>query len=100
VTGHDRSEKWWPISRVWPYRRPFLANSAINVRAILWNNEKRDEEHINECVHWSVIDRLNSGGRVEGKGHGKYQVHLYKSQNNNIPKGKIVECTREENDLM
>src|SRR5262252_7892771 len=75
-----RSEKRWPISHAWPYRRPLLAASAINVRAILWNNEKRDETHINERLHWSVIDRLNRGGLVDGKGQGpvKYQVHLYK----------------------
>jgi len=97
-----RSEKKWPISRTWPYRRPLLAAAAINVRAILWNNEKPDETHINERLHWSVIDRLNRGGLVDGKGQGpvKYQVHLYKSQNDDIPKEKIAEHTREEDDLV
>jgi hypothetical protein len=35
---------------------------------------------------------------VDGKSQGpvKYQIHLYKSQNDDIPKEKIAEHTREE----
>jgi hypothetical protein len=52
-----RSEKGWPISSIWPYRRPvLLADGALNV-GVLWNWQDRNERHINEKVHWSVLER-------------------------------------------
>jgi uncharacterized protein (DUF2235 family) len=52
-----RSERGWPISTFWPYRRPvLLADGALNV-GVLWNGQNKEERHINEKVHWSMIER-------------------------------------------
>ena len=61
-----RSEKWWPISSVFPYIRPVLAPRAIEVRAVLWNGEKPRDEHINEEIHWTVLSRLGRYAPVDG----------------------------------
>jgi uncharacterized protein (DUF2235 family) len=68
-----RSEKWWPISSFVPYRRPVLPSDAIEVRAILWNGENPKEKHINEKIHWSVVERYKKAGRVDGKGEVVYE---------------------------
>jgi uncharacterized protein (DUF2235 family) len=82
-----RSEKWWPISSIFPYRRPLLPDSAIDVRAIIWNGEKPEEVHINESIHWSVCIRLQHGGIVDGKGECPYSIQLFKKP------GRIRDCS-------
>src|SRR5262249_22748091 len=59
------SERGWPISTVFPYRRPVLNANAINI-GVIWNSEDPKEVHINEKVHWSVRDRYGQSGRLDG----------------------------------
>jgi len=51
------SERGWPLSSIWPYRRPVLAPSAVDI-GVIRNNENPREKHVGEMIHWSVIERL------------------------------------------
>jgi uncharacterized protein (DUF2235 family) len=89
-----RSERWWPISRIWPYLRPVFPPDAIQVRAILWNGENKHDEHINEMVHWSVMRRLGESAPVHGAGNIVYRPPNVEQAT--ITPDRITQCTLEE----
>ena len=54
-----RSEAGWPVSTVFPYRRPVLAPRAVKVN-VFWNGEDPKQVHVAEQIHWSVFKRLGN----------------------------------------
>ena len=92
-----RSEKIWPISRIWPYIRPVLAPDAIEVRAIRWNGENPKERHVNEMIHWSVFERLGKPAPVEGKRNRVYRPKNLEGLK--VPQDRIAQRTVEEERL-
>jgi len=68
----NKSNRWWPVSRIWPFRRPVEADEKTYQRLARWNNWPLDERPVNETVHWSVQLRLREGGRVEDHRHEGY----------------------------
>ena len=63
-----RSNRFWPVSRIWPFKRPVLADRAKFEAIARWNNWPADELPINERVHWSVRLRLEHGGNIDSPG--------------------------------
>jgi len=57
-----RSERRWPISRLFPYRRQVFGGPAA----------KTGEVPINERIHWSVQSRLEQPAAVDGAGERSY----------------------------
>jgi hypothetical protein len=52
-----RSERGWPISTLWPFHRPVLWTDKALSPSVWWNGENADERHVNEAVHWSLVER-------------------------------------------
>jgi uncharacterized protein (DUF2235 family) len=59
------SNRIWPVSRVFPFRRPVFATAEEWERLRRANNWQPDEQPINERVHWSVKLRLATGGLLQ-----------------------------------
>src|SRR3984893_2812330 len=92
-----RSERFWPISRIFPYIRPVLAPNDIEVRAIRWNGENPNETHVNEMIHWSVFKRLGQAAPLDGKGDVEYWPKNLDGLG--IPEERIAKRTPEEKRL-
>jgi hypothetical protein len=80
------STKGWLIDHAFPHYRKVLSPAAVH-HGYLSNTEDPNQEHINERVHWSVID----------KHHGQ-TAPLYNPPNlpPHIPAGKIANLTEQE----
>jgi hypothetical protein len=80
----------WPLDHAFPHYRKVLSPVAIH-HGYLFNTDDPAEEHINERVHWSVIEK-----------HQGRAPPLYNPQNlpANIPDEKIVAITDEERELL
>jgi uncharacterized protein (DUF2235 family) len=88
------SNHGWPISRIRPNIRRILPKSALSVRALLWNSFNRKREHVNELIHWSVLERRDSKAtQVDGKRTGKYAPRNIPAA---IPEERIAGRTDEE----
>lgn len=92
-----RSEHGWPISTVFPYRRPVLAPNAIQVRAMVWNGENKKERHINEKIHWSILERLGKIAKVNWLGQVRYEP---KNLTQTPPSNAIASMTSIERELL
>jgi hypothetical protein len=88
-----RSNRWWPISRVWPYRRRVLAPAATKARPFILSDEDPSAENINERVHWSVFERLGKRAPVDGLGE---EIYAPSNVPKNIKPDQIANCTPTE----
>jgi uncharacterized protein (DUF2235 family) len=81
------STRGWPIDHMFPHYRVLLSPVAVH-HGYLRNSEDPTEEHINESVHWSVLDKRKTGD--------------YSPQNlpADIPLEKIAAITEEEQILL
>src|SRR5215203_3206480 len=84
------SERGWPLSSIWPYRRPVLAPSAVDI-GVIRNNENPREKHVGEMIHCSVIERLGKTAPVDS-GEGTYRPP---NPPNSLPADRIVLQTKE-----
>jgi hypothetical protein len=84
------STKGWPIDHTFPHYRKVLSPDAIH-HGYVSNTADPSEEHINERVHWSVIER-----RQEQK------TPLYDPANlpEHIPAEKVSGLTDQERQLL
>ena len=58
----DSAKGWW-IDQTFPHGRVILSPDAIE-HGLFFNTANADEEHVNEKVHWSVIDRRNAASSL------------------------------------
>lgn len=84
------STEGWPLDHLLPHYRKVLSPVAIH-HGYLFNNEDRSEEHINERVHWSVIEKRN---RQPGSSYEPRNLPGY------IAAEKIAAITEEERVLL
>jgi uncharacterized protein (DUF2235 family) len=80
----------WPLDHAFPHYRKVLSPVAIH-HGYLENSDDPAEEHINERVHWSVIEK-----------HQGRAPPLYNPPNlpADIPEEKIAAITDEERELL
>jgi hypothetical protein len=74
-----RSNRGWPLR---PYVRGVLAELAARPRLLRWLRKDRDNEAINERVHWSVIERQAFAAAPAGLA--------------DVPSDRIAACTELE----
>ena len=85
-----RSNRGWPLR---PYVRGVLAELAARPRLLRWLRKDRDNEAINERVHWSVIERQAfAAALVEGSRSAKYAPAGLAD----VPSDRIAACTELE----
>jgi uncharacterized protein (DUF2235 family) len=58
----DSAKGWW-IDQTFPHGRVILSPDAIE-HGFFFNTANSDETHINEKVHWSVLDRRNAASTL------------------------------------
>ncbi len=88
-----RSNRGWGPSRWWPHVRKGLSEYAARRRRLLRRRMGWNSEHINEKVHWSVIERQRLAATlVEGSPSGKYAPAGLP----NVPSDRVAECTELE----
>ncbi len=80
----------WPLDHFFPHYRTVLSPVAIH-HGYLSNSEDRSEEHINERVHWSVIEKRN---RQAGSSYEPRNLPGY------IAAERIAAITEEERVLL
>ena len=91
----DSAKGWW-IDQTFPHGRVILSPDAIE-HGLFFNTANSDEEHVNEKVHWSVIDRRNAASSLMFGQSAKYApVNLPAT----IPNDKIAAITPEEQALL
>lgn len=83
----DSTKGWW-LDHLLPHYRTVLSPDAI-IHGYLFSSRKTDEEHINERVHWSVVDK-----RGGGPGYTPRNLPA------DIPALKIAASTPEERALL
>jgi hypothetical protein len=88
-----RSERFWPVSRIWPFLRPVLPTQEQWDRDAWWNSWRKGELPVKEHVHWTVAERFGHKAPVEGRGEECYTPR-------NVPNGvfasHIAPMTPEE----
>ena len=97
LTGNieDSSKGWW-IDETFPHGRVILSPDAIE-HGLFFNTANSDEEHVNEKVHWSVIDRRSAASSLMFGTPAKYApVNLPVA----IPNDRIAAITPEEQMLL
>jgi hypothetical protein len=82
----------WPISRIFPHLRAVLSPDAIR-HGFLLNTRKPHEQHVNEKVHWSVIEKLERKCNYLGNPDVPYAPPNVASP---IPSDRIAKMTDEE----
>jgi hypothetical protein len=82
----------WPIDHRWPHLRKVLSPDAIN-HGLLFSTTDAAEEHINERVHWSAIEKRGRRCTIYGKADTPYQPSNLPE---NILSNKIADITAEE----
>jgi hypothetical protein len=90
----DSAKGWW-IDETFPHGRVILSPDAIE-HGLFFNTANAAEEHVNERVHWSVIDRRGQQCLMFGK------LDKYAPSNlpATIPDDKIAAITPEEQVLL
>ncbi len=86
------SSAGWPISRMFPHLRAVLSPDAIR-HGFLFNTRQPQEQHINEKVHWSVIEKLERKCNYLGDPNVPYAPPNVASP---IPSDRIAGMTDEE----
>ena len=96
IDGEVRdSSVGWPVSRHFPHARIVLAADAIH-HGIFFNTRRPQEEHINERVHWSVLEKHGRPCNYFGVPNTPYlPLNLPQA----IPRERIAEVTPEESML-
>ena len=93
VDGEVRdSSLGWPVSRLFPHARIVLAPDAIH-HGIFFNTRRPQEEHINERVHWSVMEKHGRPCNYFGVPGTPY---LPENLPQAIPRERVAEMTPEE----
>jgi uncharacterized protein (DUF2235 family) len=93
IDGEVRdSSVGWPVSRFFPHARIVLASDAIH-HGIFFNTRRRQQEHINERVHWSVIKKHARACNYFGVPGTPYLPHNLPQA---IPRERVAEITPEE----
>jgi uncharacterized protein (DUF2235 family) len=83
----DSTKGWW-LDHLWPHYRTVLSPDAI-FHGYFFSRKNPDEEHINERVHWSVIEKRGGAG-----------TYAPRNLPANIPAAKIAAMTDEERVLL
>jgi hypothetical protein len=83
------STKGWLVDHYWPHYRAVLSPVAIH-HGYFFNSKNPDEEHINECVHWSVM----------AKHAGRTSPYDPRNLPLPVPVEKIAAMTDEEQRLL
>jgi hypothetical protein len=91
----DSAKGWW-IDETFPHGRVILSPDAIE-HGLFFNTANSDEEHVNERVHWSVIDRRNAASCLMFGKPAKYAPDNLPAT---IPDDKIAMVTPEEQALL
>jgi uncharacterized protein (DUF2235 family) len=96
IDGEVRdSSVGWPVSRIFPHARIILASDAIH-HGIFFNTRVPQEEHINERVHWSVLEKHGRLCNYFGVPDTPYlPLNLPQA----IPRERVAEVTPEERTL-
>ena len=66
------SSKGWIIDEIFPHGRSILSPDAID-HGIFFNTPNRNNEHINERIHWSVLKKLGQPCTVCGVKNTPYK---------------------------
>lgn len=91
----DSAKGWW-IDEIFPHGRVVLSPDAIE-HGFFFNRANSDEEHVNERVHWSVIERRNAPSCLMFGEPAKYAPDNLPAT---IPNDKIAMLTPEEQALL
>ncbi len=91
----DSAKSWW-IDQTFPHGRVILSPDAIE-HGLFFNTANADEEHVNEKVHWSVIERRNAASSLMFGKPAKYAPNNLPAT---IPADKIAAITPEEQALL
>ena len=91
----DSAKGWW-IDQTFPHGRVILSPDAIE-HGLFFNTANSDEEHVNERVHWSVIDRRRAASSLMFGQSAKYAPDNLPAA---IPDEKIAAITPEEQALL
>lgn len=83
----DSTKGWW-LDHVLPHYRRVLSPDAIH-HGYLFSRADKQEEHINERVHWSVIEKRHNQAAYDPRNLPQ-----------NIPPDKIAAITAEERVLL
>jgi len=86
------SSKGWIIDEIFPLGRLILSPDAID-HGIFFNTANRNDEHINERIHWSVLKKLGQPCTVCGVRNTPYKPSNMPAT---IPPDKIADITPEE----
>ena len=82
----------WPVSRLFPHTRVVLAPDAIH-HGIFFNTRRPQEEHINERMHWSVLEKHGRPCNYFGVPDTPYLPHNLPQA---IPRDRVAEVAPEE----
>jgi uncharacterized protein (DUF2235 family) len=91
----DSAEGWW-IDETFPHGRVILSPDAIE-HGLFFNTANSNEQHVNERVHWSVIDRRVAASCLM---FGKAAKYTPDNVPATIPGDKIAAITPEEQVLL
>jgi len=91
----DSAKGWW-IDQTFPHGRVILSPDAIE-HGFFFNTANSDEQHVNEKVHWSVIDRRNAGSSLMFGQPARYAPGNLPAT---IPANRIAAITPEEQALL
>ena len=91
----DSAKGWW-IDQTFPHGRVILSPDAIE-HGLFFNTANADEEHVNEKVHWSVLDRRNAASSLMFGQPARYAPNNLPAT---IPADKIAAITPEERALL
>jgi hypothetical protein len=86
----------WPLDHLLPHYRKVLSPVAID-HGYIFDSENPQEEHINETVHWSVIEKRGQREMGAGSDSGLYVPPNLPLE---IPPEKIAAVTNEERSLL
>jgi hypothetical protein len=91
----DSAKGWW-IDQIFPHGRVILSPDAIE-HGLFFNIANTSEVHVNEKVHWSVIERRNAASCLMFGQPAKYAPDNLPAT---IPDEKIAAITPEEQALL
>jgi uncharacterized protein (DUF2235 family) len=91
----DSAKGWW-IDQTFPHGRVILSPDAIE-HGFFFNTANSDETHINEKVHWSVLDRRNAASSLMFGQPVRYAPDNLPAT---IPDDRIAAITPEEQALL